>query len=175
MWLQFLPAALCREGVQGALQHLLFLPVDDDIPVFLDGELRMAVGVQVGDLCLQHLLAYQLIPYPYVHHGWLRGHFFCGIRIACSWPGAGAVSGRLSSYCTVAAKKATLHAPLLSAVLAYMERYVQLDPGRWQGVCALDPAVKVVAQDEGCFFHLIHVRIAVVFASESPPSADTPR
>ena len=43
--------------------------------------------------------------------------------------------------------------------------YVQLDPSCWQGVCALDPAVKVVAQDEGCFFRLIHVRIAVVFAS----------
>ena len=34
-----------------------------------------------------------------------------------------------SSYCTVAAKKATLHAPLLSAVLAYMEMDTSLTPG----------------------------------------------
>ena len=33
-----------------------------------------------------------------------------------------------SSYCTVATKKATLHAPLLSAVLAYMEMDTSLTP-----------------------------------------------
>ncbi len=41
---------------------------------------------------------------------------------------------------------------------------VQLDPGCGQRVRALDPPVEVVAQDEGCLFCLIHVRIAVVFA-----------
>ena len=41
---------------------------------------------------------------------------------------------------------------------------VELDPGCGHRVCALNPAVKVVTQDEGCFFCLIHVRIAVVFA-----------
>ena len=34
-----------------------------------------------------------------------------------------------STYCTVATKKATLHAPLLSAVLAYMEMDTSLTPG----------------------------------------------
>ena len=43
--------------------------------------------------------------------------------------------------------------------------YVQLDPCCRKRVRALDPPVEVVAQDEGCFFRLIHVRIAVVSAS----------
>ena len=34
-----------------------------------------------------------------------------------------------SSYCTVATKKATLHAPLLAAILAYMEMDTSLTPG----------------------------------------------
>ena len=34
-----------------------------------------------------------------------------------------------SSYCTVAAKKSTLHAPLLAAILAYMEMDTSLTPG----------------------------------------------
>ncbi len=38
----------------------------------------------------------------------------------------------------------------------------QPDPSCGEGVRAFNPAVKVVAQDEGCFFRLIHVRIAVV-------------
>ena len=34
-----------------------------------------------------------------------------------------------STYCTVATKKSTLHGPLLSAILAYMEMDTTLTPG----------------------------------------------